>query len=364
MIKHGLGTINYLNGSVYEGMWVMGMREGYGRLIHPNGDMYEGDWMNDKANGQGTFSNMQGYVYEGTWVDDCQHGTGCERWESNNSKYEGTFENSKKNGFGRYEWADGSYYEGTFADGVFDGEGTYFFADLQKTYIGQFKNANMDGVGTEVWLDGKTFTGFYVLGRKQGEGTMTYPNKKQYRGPWEKNQKHGVGIELNLKVNTQRVGEWRRGKWVRWLSATQKVDPDTGMVLPSGSQRSMNFNESAIVKNSAHFMTLDQSSIVNQSNQNALNQNTLGLDSMIRECSSRNEMTRTHTLTGKNNALPAPICDTLSDNNIKAKRLKSSELRKCKSPQSMNEFNVSSPVMNKDDVTRVLKESVSKSQKS
>ena len=75
---------------------------------------------------------------------------------------------------------------------------------------------------------------------------------------------------------------------------------------------------------------------------------------MIRECSSRNEITRTHTLTGKNNALPTPICDTLSDNNIKAKRLKSSELRNFKSPQSMNEFKVSSPVMNKDDVTRVL----------
>ena len=151
IIKHGLGTIQYANGSVYEGMWVRGQREGYGRLIHPTGDMYEGDWMNDKANGRGTFSNLDGYTYEGEWLDDCQHGEGVETWDSNESKYTGNFKDSKKSGKGRYEWADGSYYEGDFADGVFDGQGTYYFADLKKTYTGEFRNANMEGFGTEVY---------------------------------------------------------------------------------------------------------------------------------------------------------------------------------------------------------------------
>lgn len=50
-VRHGLGTVQYANGSVYEGMWNNGMREGYGRLIHPTGDMYVGNWKNDKANG-------------------------------------------------------------------------------------------------------------------------------------------------------------------------------------------------------------------------------------------------------------------------------------------------------------------------
>ena len=90
-IRHGLGTIQYANGSVYEGMWNKGLREGYGRLIHPTGDMYEGDWSGDKANGRGIFSNVEGYTYQGDWVDDCQHGIGCERWQSNASCYEGRF---------------------------------------------------------------------------------------------------------------------------------------------------------------------------------------------------------------------------------------------------------------------------------
>ena len=70
-VKHGLGTICYANGSIYEGMWKNGVREGYGRLIHPTGDMYEGEWSNDKANGQGVFENLEGYSYRGEWHDDC-----------------------------------------------------------------------------------------------------------------------------------------------------------------------------------------------------------------------------------------------------------------------------------------------------
>lgn len=92
----------------------------------------------------------------------------------------------------------------------------------------------MEGFGTETWQDGKVYTGQFKKGRKNGDGTMTYPNHKQYRGPWVKNQKHGTGVEINLKVNTKRVGEWRRGKWIRWLSATHKVDPnDNGRISES-----------------------------------------------------------------------------------------------------------------------------------
>ena len=87
----------------------------------------------------------------------------------------------------------------------------------------------MHGNGTEVWKDGHTYVGQFKNGQKQGEGTMTYPNKfKQYKGPWHKNQRHGKGIEISLKANTQRVGEWKKDKWIRWISATQKVEQTTG----------------------------------------------------------------------------------------------------------------------------------------
>jgi len=75
------------------------------------------------------------------------------------------------------------------------------------------------------------------------------------------------------------------------------------MVLQTGSSRCLTLNESAIVKNSVHFMTtLDQSSIVGGGNSNA-NAYTAGLDSIVRESSSRNEMTRHQTSHGHNIAI-------------------------------------------------------------
>jgi hypothetical protein len=83
----------------------------------------------------------------------------------------------------------------------------------------------MAGYGREEHEDGRVYIGEFKSGKKHGTGTMTYEKeKKQYTGPWENNLKHGIGIELNLKGNTRRVGEWKKGKWMRWLSNTQRIE--------------------------------------------------------------------------------------------------------------------------------------------
>ena len=50
------------------------------------------------------------------------------------------------------------------------------------------------------------------------------------------NKKHGEGYEVNLKTNTQRKGEWRHGKWVRWLSKTQRVGQEQSEISRRMSQ--------------------------------------------------------------------------------------------------------------------------------
>ena len=82
----------------------------------------------------------------------------------------------------------------------------------------------MDGLGTEAFKDGKVFMGSFRNGYKHGDGLMTYPNKKQYRGGWVRNMKHGIGVEINLKANKQRTCEWHLGKRVRWISETSKIE--------------------------------------------------------------------------------------------------------------------------------------------
>lgn len=151
------------------------------------------------------------------------HGTGIETWADNGSKFTGAFVDSKKHGKGRFDWADGSYYEGDFEDGVFHGEGEYYFPDQQKTYYGQFVKGIVSGKGKEVWADGREYVGDFANGKKEGQGTMTIPGSKQYSGEWLNNLKHGIGFEINLVGHTKRKGEWKKGKWFRWLSNTETI---------------------------------------------------------------------------------------------------------------------------------------------
>ncbi len=151
------------------------------------------------------------------------HGTGCETWASNGSKFVGAFVESKKHGQGRFDWADTSYYQGDFENGVFHGQGVYYFPDQQKTYYGTFVQGIVQGKGKEVWSDGKEYVGDFVNGKKQGQGVLSIPNAKQYSGEWSNNLKHGIGFEMNLVGGTRRKGEWKKGKWFRWLSNTDTI---------------------------------------------------------------------------------------------------------------------------------------------
>ena len=120
-LSHGIGTMAYEDGKVYEGYWENGKRCGHGRLVYPNGSIYIGEYSNDLANGNGVFENVRGYRYEGQWLNDGLHGTGIETWTETGMKFLGAFVDSKKRGKGRFDWADGSYYEGDFEDDLFHG---------------------------------------------------------------------------------------------------------------------------------------------------------------------------------------------------------------------------------------------------
>lgn len=48
-----------------------------------------------------------------------------------------------------------------------------------------------------------------------------YENGKMYVGTWDKNFRHGVGHESDYDSNNRRKGEWKKGKWMRWLGPTE-----------------------------------------------------------------------------------------------------------------------------------------------
>ena len=66
----GFGTIEYINGDVYEGELLNGERHGKGCLCCADGSMYEGVFANDMKNGEFIFTQPDGIVKKGVWDND------------------------------------------------------------------------------------------------------------------------------------------------------------------------------------------------------------------------------------------------------------------------------------------------------
>ena len=119
-IRHGMGQMNFNDGSYYEGQWMNDKRNGHGIFYFSSGNVYQGYfvnnkkegygefyyaksqeyykgyWMNDKKHGQGEYFFKNGDKFEGFFVQDIKHGPGVKI--SKSFRYEGVWENNKKNG--------------------------------------------------------------------------------------------------------------------------------------------------------------------------------------------------------------------------------------------------------------------------
>lgn len=70
---HGQGTFSFsdngysLNGKVYVGRFVNGLRSGYGTLFRNDSLVYRGHWSNGKRHGHGVSFSFGQVTYEGGW---------------------------------------------------------------------------------------------------------------------------------------------------------------------------------------------------------------------------------------------------------------------------------------------------------
>ena len=77
----GEGVMAYLDGGVYEGGWVDGLRDGEGMMLYADGTLYLGSWRHDKRHGRGEISYSHGHMrhevrYTGEWRDGVRQGEG------------------------------------------------------------------------------------------------------------------------------------------------------------------------------------------------------------------------------------------------------------------------------------------------
>lgn len=215
-IKNGFGTLLFNDGSKYVGTFAEDKIKGKGRLIYNDGDYYQGEFDDNKPNGKGVLVRTTEFIvtYKGDFRDGLKDGFGEERI-SDGSYYEGQFIKDYKSGIGKFTWPDETVYQGHFNKNEIDGFGRMIYPE-NKIYIGNWKNNKIEGKGIFLWPDGKFYLGNYHSEKKNGFGIFLFTNGKRYEGYWLQGKQHGLGVCF-LK-NVGRLGEWRFGKKIRWLS--------------------------------------------------------------------------------------------------------------------------------------------------
>ena len=81
------------------------------RFLIPPGDIFAGIW--DHNSGEGTVQYSDGSVYEGSWLSGERHGFGALTYNSG-AAYVGEYVKGLKEGNGSYTWPDGAKYEGEY----------------------------------------------------------------------------------------------------------------------------------------------------------------------------------------------------------------------------------------------------------
>ena len=164
------GTLNYSDGSIYEGDIL------YGRI----------------KNGTGTYIWNTGEKYSGEWDNDIESGTGKLEWPGLGI-YEGEFFNGKREGTGTFTWiyegepTEGAplRYEGGWKDDKINGKGIITFAGIG-TYQGDFVNQLRVGVGEFRWLNGDVYSGSWAKDTIEGNGVLTTNDGTVLKGDFAK----------------------------------------------------------------------------------------------------------------------------------------------------------------------------------
>lgn len=168
-ITHGNKTFS--NGDTYVGGLQGEVRAGQGTLKYANGKLkYEGAWAKDLYHGQGVFMNEQGSKYEGVWRVGLKDGLFVCSLHTGES-FVGMHVEDKRHGQGVHKYPSGKVkYDGEWVNNVPHGQGTKNFDDGTK-YVGQFASGKAHGFG--VMTGALVYTGMWLDDKRHGQGVQT-----------------------------------------------------------------------------------------------------------------------------------------------------------------------------------------------
>jgi hypothetical protein len=115
LLRHGKGTMRYLDGSVHTGEWDQGDIHGKGTMRYSDGSHYTGQWQRGLYHGPGTLTMMAAHrcveVVAGQWCEGKMHGPAV-RSHWNGAWYQGTYHFNQRHGTGSYQSTNGDTYDG------------------------------------------------------------------------------------------------------------------------------------------------------------------------------------------------------------------------------------------------------------
>lgn len=111
----------------YTGEYLMGNKHGIGSMEYPDGSKYKGSWQHNQRQGVGTYTYPSGDKYSGSWVAGKRHGHGAYVSKVGRSQYVGVWQNGQLSQ-GQWVLENGTIYSGSFNDGICpSGEGRFDF---------------------------------------------------------------------------------------------------------------------------------------------------------------------------------------------------------------------------------------------
>ena len=256
--KHGLGRVEWNDGSWYEGGFANGKIEGSGKYRWLDSE-YEGQWKAGKMHGQGKYVWNDGRRYEGSLAAGQREGYGV--YTEGNKKYSGYWRAGKEDGQGKLEekgqvsegiWIYGKLNK-SFISNVGSDKGNRL-VDLNKVkvpekirekckgvieiweklnrlewdsgccdisdrwaqvgkgvYYGEVNGNNLPH-GKGVFISSSTvYEGYFKTGVKEGFGRSVNTQGEVYKGDWLNGKKSGFGV-LHKEDSTY-VGEWAKDKF-------------------------------------------------------------------------------------------------------------------------------------------------------
>lgn len=145
---HGRGVLQYAptdekKRQRYEGEFFNGLRHGEGTIVWLDGDRYIGGWKNGNMHGRGNHTYADGRNYQGAYDESWKHGQGVMRWPDGRT-CTGIWEKGILKQ-GKLTLPDGGYSEGIFKDDkLWEGTQYHIYHPGQPGSYIKYKNGKED----------------------------------------------------------------------------------------------------------------------------------------------------------------------------------------------------------------------------